>query len=91
MEEKLNAMLTPIAKEIFGQEVKIQSFFDDKYNEYDSLDMDVVDFMNKNYRCTYVLDIFIDGGENINKSQEAEKINMFGQRLLENNILNRKS
>ncbi len=31
MEEKLNAKLTPIAKDIFGEEVKIQSFFDNKY------------------------------------------------------------
>ena len=31
MEEKLNEKLTPIAKDIFGEEVKIQSFFDNKY------------------------------------------------------------
>ena len=89
MEEKLNGMLTPIAKEIFGEKVKVQSFFDNQYNEYDSLDMNVVDFMNRNYRCSYVLAIFIDGGENIDKSQEAEKINLFGEKLLENNVLNK--
>ena len=91
MEEKLNEKLTPIAKELFGEEVKIQSFFDNKYNEYDSIDMDVVDFMNNNHNCSYVLDVFIDGGENIDKFQEAEKISVFGQRLLENNILNTNS
>ena len=91
MEEKLNEMLTPIAKEIFGEKVKIQSMFDHQYNEYDSLDMNVVDFMNINYRCTYVLNIFIDGGENIDKSQEAEKISIFGQKLLENNLFSTNS
>ena len=89
MEERLNEKLTPIAKEIFGEEVKVQSFFDDKYNKYDSLDMNVVDFMSENDRCSYVLDIFIDGGEDIDKSQEAEKIGDFGQKLLKNNILNK--
>ena len=88
MEEKLNEMLTPIAKELFGEEVKVQSIFDDLYNEYDSLDMNVVDFMNNNENCSYVLDIFIDGGENIDKSQEAVKIKMFGEKLLENNFCN---
>ena len=91
MEEKLNEMLTPIAKDLFGEKVKIQSFFDNQYNEYDSLDMNVVDFMNRNDSCSYVLDIFIDGGENIDKAQETEKISMFGQKLLENNMLNRNS
>ena len=88
MEGKLNEKLTPIAKEIFGEEVKVQSFFDNKYNEYNSLDMDVVDFMNRNERCSYVLGIFIDGGEIIDKTQEAEKINLVGEKLIENNILN---
>ena len=88
MEGKLNEKLTPVAKELFGEKVKVQSFFDDEYNEYDSLDMDVVDFMNKNDRCSYVLDIFIDGGENIDKLQEAEKIYLFGEKLLENKLLN---
>ncbi len=91
MEVKLNEMLTPIAKELFGEKVKIQSFFDNQYNEYDSLDMNVVDFMNNNENCSYVLDIFIDGGENIDKSQEARKINIFGEYLIENRILNRNS
>ena len=91
MEEKLNEMLTPIAKELFGEEVKVQSFFESRYNKYDSLDMNVVDFMNKNDRCSYVLDIFIDGGENIDKSQEAEKISIFGQKLLENNMFSENS
>ena len=91
MEEKLNEMLTPIAKELFGEEVKVQSYFAHKYNEYDSLDMNVVDFMNRNDNCTYVLSIFVRGGENIDKSIEAEKISIFGQKLLENNILSTNS
>ena len=91
MEGKLNEKLTPIAKEIFGEEVKIQSFFDNKYNEYDSLDMNVVDFMNRNNNCSYVLYIFIKDGENIDKLQEAEKINLFGEKLLESNVLSRNS
>ena len=89
MEDKLNEKLTPIAKEIFGEEVKIQSFFDNKYNQYDSLDMDVVDFMNKNQDCSYVLGIFIDRSESIDKLKEAEKIYLFGEELLKINILNK--
>ena len=89
MEGKLNEKLTPIAKELFGEKVKVQSFFDNKYNEYDSLDMDVVDFMNNNHNCSYVLSIFVDGGENMDKSQEAEKIKIFGEKLLEINLLNK--
>lgn len=88
MQDKLDPILYNLATPIFGEDIKIKSNIDFMFSKYISLDMDVKDYLKLNDNDGFSVDIFKRTDSKINKKEEANKISMFMDELLQNDLIN---
>ncbi|MBB6716895.1 hypothetical protein [Clostridium gasigenes] len=81
MEIKLGKLLEENSKDIFGENVRIKPIFNSIYDKYEFLDMEPIEFF-KDHTLGCGIDVFIKSDGNINKSEEAIKIEIFMNKLI---------
>ncbi|MBB6716883.1 hypothetical protein [Clostridium gasigenes] len=82
MEIKLGELLEENSKERFGDKVRVKLEFVSVYDKHIFLDMDPIEFFKENTLAGYAIDIFIKLDGNINKSEEAIKVETFMNNLV---------
>ncbi|MGL5646317.1 MAG: hypothetical protein ACRDDY_00580 [Clostridium sp.] len=76
MEEKLAKLVEKDVKEVFGDDVNIKATMSGYFKKYDSIDMDVLEFIKVNTH-PFAIDIFIKTNEDIDKNGENKKIDKY--------------
>ncbi|MBB6716887.1 hypothetical protein [Clostridium gasigenes] len=82
MEEKLGTLLDENSKDIFGENVIVKPTFNPIYDKYKFSDMDPIEFFKENTLSGYAIGIFIKSDGDINKNEEAIKVEKFMNRLI---------
>ncbi|MBB6716909.1 hypothetical protein, partial [Clostridium gasigenes] len=81
MEIKLGKLLEENSKDIFGENVRIKPMFNSIYDKYEFLDMEPIEFFQK-HTLGCGMGVFIKSDGNINKSEEAIKVETFMNKLI---------
>lgn len=90
MDEKLEKILYEPTSELFGKDIIIKSSISGHLTKFNSLDMDVLEYLKENSNINLLLTIFIESDKEVDEDKESKLIYEYMSRILDMGIENGK-